>query len=85
MRNKQSKRRTATCPCILSWRSICMCGTARRPTGRTQTSCSHPWSQKAAVPLSPSAFVADHLRKAAKAAGVQIQDGQRFGLPAEPW
>ena len=32
------------------------------------------------VPLSPSAFVADHLRKTAKAAGVQIQDGERFGL-----
>jgi integrase len=32
------------------------------------------------VPLSPSIFVADHLRPAAKAAGVQIEDGQRFGL-----
>src|ERR1700719_3882087 len=32
------------------------------------------------VPLSPSAFVADHLRPAAKKAGVQIEDGQRFGL-----
>lgn len=32
------------------------------------------------VPLSSSAFVADHLRPAAKAAGVLIQDGQRFGL-----
>jgi len=32
------------------------------------------------VPLSSSAFVADHLRPAAKAAGVQIEDGQRFGL-----
>jgi hypothetical protein len=27
-----------------------------------------------------SVFVADHLRPAAKAAGVQIEDGQRFGL-----
>jgi integrase len=32
------------------------------------------------VPLSSSAFVADHLRPAAKAAGVQIEDGQRFGF-----
>jgi integrase len=32
------------------------------------------------VPLSASIFVADHLRPAAKKAGVQIKDGQRFGL-----
>jgi integrase len=32
------------------------------------------------VPLSSSTFVSDHLRPAAKKAGVQIQDGQRFGL-----
>jgi integrase len=32
------------------------------------------------VPISSSSFVADHLRPAAKAAGVQIQNGQRFGL-----
>ena len=32
------------------------------------------------VPLSASIFVADHLRPAAKAAGVAIEDGQRFGL-----
>jgi integrase len=32
------------------------------------------------VPLTSSAFVTDHLRPAAKAAGVQIEDGQRFGL-----
>jgi integrase len=31
-------------------------------------------------PLYASTFVADHLRPAAKAAGVQIEDGQRFGL-----
>jgi integrase len=35
---------------------------------------------KGRVPLSPCAFVADHLRKAALGAGVQIKDGQRFGL-----
>jgi integrase len=32
------------------------------------------------VPLSASVFVADHLRPAAKKAGVAIEDGQRFGL-----
>jgi integrase len=32
------------------------------------------------VPLSASIFVADHLRPAAKKAGVPIEDGQRFGL-----
>jgi integrase len=32
------------------------------------------------VPMSPAIFVADHLRPAAKAAGVQIENGQRFGL-----
>jgi integrase len=31
-------------------------------------------------PLYASTFVADYLRPAAKAAGVQIEDGQRFGL-----
>jgi len=31
-------------------------------------------------PLSSSVFVADHLRPAAKKAGVHIGDGQRFGL-----
>src|SRR5467141_3852167 len=32
------------------------------------------------VPLSASIFVADHLRPAAKKAGVHIEDGQRLGL-----
>jgi integrase len=32
------------------------------------------------VPLSESAFVADHLRTAAIAVGIPIEDGQRFGL-----
>ncbi|TMQ28811.1 MAG: hypothetical protein E6K65_11705 [Nitrospirae bacterium] len=31
-------------------------------------------------PLYASTFVADHLRPAAKKAGVHIEDGQRFGL-----
>ena len=33
-----------------------------------------------AVPLAMSGFVADHLRPAAIAAGVEIEKGQRFGL-----
>jgi integrase len=32
------------------------------------------------VPLRASTFVADHLRVAAKAVGVEIGEGQRFGL-----
>jgi integrase len=32
------------------------------------------------VPLFASVFAADHLRPAAKKAGVEIADGQRFGL-----
>jgi integrase len=35
---------------------------------------------KGKVPVSSSIFVADHLRPAARAAGVKIADGQRFGL-----
>ena len=35
---------------------------------------------KGRKPLCSSVFVADHLRPAAKKAGVLIQDGQRFGL-----
>jgi integrase len=32
------------------------------------------------VPLNACSFVKDHLRVAAKAVGVQIANGQRFGL-----
>ena len=35
---------------------------------------------KGKVPLSGSVFVGDHLRMAAKAVGVKIADGDRFGL-----
>jgi integrase len=35
---------------------------------------------KGKVPLSPSTFVADHLRPAAKLAGVVIAEGERFGF-----
>jgi len=35
---------------------------------------------KGRAPLSASIFVADHLRPAAKRAGICIKDGQRFGL-----
>jgi integrase len=33
-----------------------------------------------AIPMSAGIFVTDHLRSAAIAAGIQIADGQRFGL-----
>jgi integrase len=36
--------------------------------------------RRGCVPLSASIFVADYLRPAAKKAGAQIEDGQRFGL-----
>jgi len=32
------------------------------------------------VPVFPAVFIADHLRPAAHAAGIQISDGYRFGL-----
>ena len=32
------------------------------------------------MPISLAVFVADHLRPAAKVAGLQIANGQRFGL-----
>jgi integrase len=35
---------------------------------------------KGRKPLYASSFVADYLRAAAEAAGVPIEDGQRFGL-----
>lgn len=37
-------------------------------------------SRSGKVPLSPTTFVADYLRPAAKAAGVELAKGQRFGL-----
>jgi len=39
-----------------------------------------PLKRGGRVPLSASIFVADHLRPAAKKAGVHIEDGRRFGL-----
>jgi len=36
--------------------------------------------RKGRVPLSASIFVADYLRPAAKAAGISLKDGQRFGF-----
>jgi integrase len=39
-----------------------------------------PLRARGHVPLSASVFVADHLRPAAKKAGVRIEQGQRFGL-----
>lgn len=35
---------------------------------------------KGRVPVSPAIFVADHLRTAAVAAGIEVKPGQRFGL-----
>jgi len=35
---------------------------------------------KGRVPISPAVFVADHLRPAAKAVGLEVPDGYRFGL-----
>ena len=49
------------------------------PTRRTPTSCFRH-SEAEPCSLSASIFVADHLRPAAKKAGVHIEDGQRFGL-----
>ena len=43
-------------------------------------SCFRRFRSKGKVPLSPAIFVADHLRKAAKATGIVIEDGHRFGL-----
>ena len=37
-------------------------------------------SKEGKVPLNTCCFVKDHLRVAARASGVQIADGQRFGL-----
>ena len=36
------------------------------------------------VPISPAVFVADHLRPAAKAAGVQIENGQTIWAAQSP-
>jgi integrase len=35
---------------------------------------------RGAIPMCAGIFVSDHLRPAALAAGVEIADGQRFGL-----
>lgn len=54
----------------------------RRQTPHAKTTDYVFPSMKAAgrKPLCSSVFVADHLRPAAKKAGVYIEDGQRFGL-----
>ena len=74
------KHPTVTSPCIQSWRIIYGDGAARRPTQKDEDFVFPSLKAHGRVPLSSSVFVADHLRPAAKAAGVLIQDGQRFGL-----
>jgi integrase len=53
---------------------------ARTPYAKTTDFVFPSFKAEGRVPLSPAAFVADYLRPAAKAAGLQIADGQRFGL-----
>jgi len=79
MARPKQKAPMATCRYIPCSRASCV-------HGGTDAFCLR-WgfcfpSLKAAgrVPLSASVFVADHLRPAAKKAGVHIEDGQRFGL-----
>ena len=66
-------------PCIPSWRIIYVGGATRPPTGRIGILSFLPSRLKVAF-LSRSVFVPDYLRLAAKAARVQVHDGQRFGL-----
>ena len=50
--------------------ALCQGNGLRIPVAQSRRPCAE----------SPAIFVADHLRPAAKAAGVQIENGQRFGL-----
>jgi integrase len=59
--------------------AICAHGGNRAVTRKTKILCFRRSERKGAF-LSASIFVADHLRVAAKKAGVRIEDGQRFGL-----
>lgn len=53
---------------------------ARSPYARETDFVFPSFKAQGRVPLSASAFVADHLRPAAIMAGVTIVHGQRFGL-----
>ena len=68
------------CPCTQPSRNSCWHGRNKRPTRRTRILYFRPLKQQGRVPVSPAVFVADHLRPSAKAAGIQIPDGYRFGL-----
>jgi hypothetical protein len=74
------KHRTATSRCIRSWQPISAFGISARLTGKIRTSYSRLLARTAVSPYPLLFFVATHLRPAAKAAGVSIEDGQRFGL-----
>jgi integrase len=52
---------------------------ARTPYAKDADFVFPSLKEKGRVPLSASIFVADHLRRAAIKAGVQIKPGQRFG------
>src|ERR1700722_3761259 len=71
--------RTAMFRCIPSWRSIARVEGPDAPQERHGLRVSFLKGRRPRPPL-PFAFVADHLRLAAKKAGVQIEDGRRFGL-----
>jgi len=58
---------------LKAWRS-------RSPYGKDTDFVFPSLKAHGKVPLSGGVFVADHLRKAAKAAGAPIPDGHRFGL-----
>ena len=52
----------------------------RTPYGKETDFVFPSYKVKGTVPVSAGVFVADHLRTAAKSAGVRIPDGCRFGL-----
>jgi integrase len=52
----------------------------RTPYGKETDFVFPSYKMKGKVPVSTGVFVADHLRTAAKSAGVPIPDGSRFGL-----
>ena len=72
-------RRTATSRCIRSLPDIFAHG-GQTPYAKESDFVFPSFRARGRVPLSASVFVSDHLRPAAKKAGVQIEDGQRFGL-----
>jgi len=53
---------------------------ARTPYAKKTDFVFPSFKAQGKVPISPGVFVADHLRKASLAVGVQIPDGYRYGL-----